>query len=75
MYLMRFAMRTLATDRTARSDSYRAALDMAEWADTRNCLSAIVSQHHPHRVRAPVDVQRTVTRIDRGLTAHIVGIS
>ncbi|MDT4917153.1 MAG: hypothetical protein QOH89_1853 [Pseudonocardiales bacterium] len=46
MYLMRFAMRTSSDDPAARADSYRTALEMAEWADTRGCMSAIVSQHH-----------------------------
>jgi len=46
MYLMRFAMRTMSNDATARAENYRTALDMAQWADTRGCTSVIVSQHH-----------------------------
>ncbi len=46
MFLMRFGMRSATTDPGARADMYRAALDMVEWAETRGCLSAVVSQHH-----------------------------
>jgi alkanesulfonate monooxygenase SsuD/methylene tetrahydromethanopterin reductase-like flavin-dependent oxidoreductase (luciferase family) len=46
MFLMRFGMRAATTDPGARADLYRAALDMVEWAETRGCLSAVVSQHH-----------------------------
>src|SRR4051794_31492403 len=46
MFIIRFGMRTLATDNGARADMYRAALDMAAWADGRGCLMAAVSEHH-----------------------------
>ena len=46
MFSMRFTMRSLGSDPSARSDSYAAVLDMAAWAETRGCLAAAVSQHH-----------------------------
>lgn len=46
MFTLRFDMR--APDRTAtqRADLYRAAIDMAAWADTNGCASIVVSEHH-----------------------------
>src|SRR5271157_3055437 len=44
--MMRFAMRAATHDPGARSSLYRAALDMAAWAEGRGCLSAVVSEHH-----------------------------
>ena len=46
MFIMRFGMRSATSDATARSDMYRAAIDMAAWSESRGCLSAVVSQHH-----------------------------
>jgi alkanesulfonate monooxygenase SsuD/methylene tetrahydromethanopterin reductase-like flavin-dependent oxidoreductase (luciferase family) len=46
MFILRFGMRTLATESSARADMYRTAIDMAAWADGRGCLMAAVSQHH-----------------------------
>jgi alkanesulfonate monooxygenase SsuD/methylene tetrahydromethanopterin reductase-like flavin-dependent oxidoreductase (luciferase family) len=46
MFIIRFGMRTLATESSARADMYRTAIDMAAWADGRGCLMAAVSQHH-----------------------------
>jgi alkanesulfonate monooxygenase SsuD/methylene tetrahydromethanopterin reductase-like flavin-dependent oxidoreductase (luciferase family) len=43
---MRFGMRS-GTDRSSdRADLYGTAIDMCEWAESRNCLAAILSQHH-----------------------------
>jgi alkanesulfonate monooxygenase SsuD/methylene tetrahydromethanopterin reductase-like flavin-dependent oxidoreductase (luciferase family) len=42
---MRFDMRAPATGAPAR-ELYAAALDMATWAETRGCLSAVVCEHH-----------------------------
>ncbi len=44
MFLLRFDMR--APGPTPPADLYATALDMVEWADTRGCLSVVVSQHH-----------------------------
>lgn len=45
MYMMRFDMR--APDFGApRTELYRAALDMAAWADTRGCSTIVLSEHH-----------------------------
>lgn len=46
MFLMRFGMRHVTEEPRLRSDLYRAALDMAEWGESRGCLTAVVSEHH-----------------------------
>jgi alkanesulfonate monooxygenase SsuD/methylene tetrahydromethanopterin reductase-like flavin-dependent oxidoreductase (luciferase family) len=46
MYTMRFAMRSATANPSERADLYRTALDMCEWAETRGCLGAVLSQHH-----------------------------
>src|SRR5262245_31998273 len=43
--MMRFDMRAPATGAPA-SELYAAALEMAAWAETRGCLSAVVCEHH-----------------------------
>jgi alkanesulfonate monooxygenase SsuD/methylene tetrahydromethanopterin reductase-like flavin-dependent oxidoreductase (luciferase family) len=45
MFMLRFDMRSPDTGAPT-PDLYRAALDMAEWAETRGCLSAILCEHH-----------------------------
>jgi len=45
MFLMRFDMRAPSTGAPAAA-LYAAALDMASWADSRGCLSVVVSEHH-----------------------------
>jgi alkanesulfonate monooxygenase SsuD/methylene tetrahydromethanopterin reductase-like flavin-dependent oxidoreductase (luciferase family) len=42
---MRFDMR-LAGGETPAQEMYGAALDMAEWADSRSCLAVVFSEHH-----------------------------
>jgi alkanesulfonate monooxygenase SsuD/methylene tetrahydromethanopterin reductase-like flavin-dependent oxidoreductase (luciferase family) len=44
VFLLRFDLR--APGPTPVADLYAAALDMAEWADTRGCLAVVISQHH-----------------------------
>jgi alkanesulfonate monooxygenase SsuD/methylene tetrahydromethanopterin reductase-like flavin-dependent oxidoreductase (luciferase family) len=39
-------MRTDSAEPSARADLYTAAIEMSEWAETRGCLSVIVSEHH-----------------------------
>jgi alkanesulfonate monooxygenase SsuD/methylene tetrahydromethanopterin reductase-like flavin-dependent oxidoreductase (luciferase family) len=46
MFMMRFDMRAPGCDAAARAARYRAAIDMAAWADTRGCVSIAVSEHH-----------------------------
>ena len=46
MFLLRYGMRSLAADASARADMYAAALEMTAWAETRGCITAAVSQHH-----------------------------
>ena len=46
MFTMRFGMRSVTGQPSERADLYGAAIDMCEWADSRNCLASIVSQHH-----------------------------
>jgi alkanesulfonate monooxygenase SsuD/methylene tetrahydromethanopterin reductase-like flavin-dependent oxidoreductase (luciferase family) len=45
MFTMRFDMRSPHTGAPT-PDLYGAALDMAEWAETRGCVSAIICEHH-----------------------------
>src|SRR3954453_2480356 len=45
MFLMRFDLRAPATGAPA-SELYAAALEMAAWADSRGCMSIVVSEHH-----------------------------
>jgi alkanesulfonate monooxygenase SsuD/methylene tetrahydromethanopterin reductase-like flavin-dependent oxidoreductase (luciferase family) len=45
MYTMRFDMRSPSTGAPT-PDLYGAALDMAEWAETRGCVSTIICEHH-----------------------------
>jgi alkanesulfonate monooxygenase SsuD/methylene tetrahydromethanopterin reductase-like flavin-dependent oxidoreductase (luciferase family) len=46
MFMMRFSMRATTTDPGERADLYAAVPDMCEWAETRGCLAATVSEHH-----------------------------
>jgi len=45
VFTMRFDMRAPSTGAPA-TELYRAALDMASWAESRGCLSAVVCEHH-----------------------------
>jgi alkanesulfonate monooxygenase SsuD/methylene tetrahydromethanopterin reductase-like flavin-dependent oxidoreductase (luciferase family) len=45
VFTMRFDMRAPATGAPA-ADLYTAALEMASWAESRGCLSAVVCEHH-----------------------------
>lgn len=45
MFTLRFDMRAPASGAPIQ-ELYAAALDMAEWAESRGCVSAIVSEHH-----------------------------
>lgn len=44
VFLMRFDLR--APGPTPPADLYAAALEMAEWGESRGCLAVVVSQHH-----------------------------
>ncbi len=46
VFTMRFAMRSSDADPGARAALYGAAIEMAQWSETRGCLGAILSQHH-----------------------------
>jgi alkanesulfonate monooxygenase SsuD/methylene tetrahydromethanopterin reductase-like flavin-dependent oxidoreductase (luciferase family) len=46
MFALRFDFRNPPLAGTSMADRYAAALDMVEWADTRGCVSVIVSEHH-----------------------------
>src|SRR3954452_19063838 len=45
MFMMRFDLRAPDTG-APRAELYAAALDMAAWAETRGCLSAVLCEHH-----------------------------
>ena len=46
MFTMRFDMRAPGQDATPAGALYRAAIDMAAWADSRGCATVVVSEHH-----------------------------
>src|SRR5437868_11571887 len=46
MYLMRFDLRAPGKSAEERADLYQAAIEMAEWADDKGCISVVVSEHH-----------------------------
>src|SRR5437763_10043121 len=45
MFTMRFDMRAPDFGGSA-TELYKAAIDMAEWAETRGCIAAVISEHH-----------------------------
>ncbi len=45
MFTMRFDMRAPDFGGST-TDLYQAAIDMAEWAETRGCIAAVISEHH-----------------------------
>jgi alkanesulfonate monooxygenase SsuD/methylene tetrahydromethanopterin reductase-like flavin-dependent oxidoreductase (luciferase family) len=45
VFLMRFDLRA-PTGGTPTREIYRAALDMAAWAESRGCISVVLSEHH-----------------------------
>ena len=45
MFMMRFDMRAPEFGGST-TDLYTAAIDMAEWAETRGCMAAVISEHH-----------------------------
>jgi alkanesulfonate monooxygenase SsuD/methylene tetrahydromethanopterin reductase-like flavin-dependent oxidoreductase (luciferase family) len=45
MFTMRFDMRAPAFGGST-TDLYRAAVEMAAWAETRGCMAAVISEHH-----------------------------
>ena len=46
MYMLRFDLRAPGKTAEQRADLYRAAIDMAAWADTNGCVAINVSEHH-----------------------------
>ena len=46
MFTMRFDMRAPGATPDERARLYDTALEMAAWAETRGCLSVVVSEHH-----------------------------
>ena len=46
MFTMRFDMRVPGQSAAERADSYAAAIEMAEWGESRGCAAVIVSEHH-----------------------------
>jgi alkanesulfonate monooxygenase SsuD/methylene tetrahydromethanopterin reductase-like flavin-dependent oxidoreductase (luciferase family) len=44
--MMRFAMRSGSPDPGERAGLYEAAIEMCSWAESRNCVAAVLSQHH-----------------------------
>ncbi len=45
MFMMRFDMRAPEFGGST-TDLYTAAIDMVEWAETRGCMAAVISEHH-----------------------------
>jgi alkanesulfonate monooxygenase SsuD/methylene tetrahydromethanopterin reductase-like flavin-dependent oxidoreductase (luciferase family) len=46
MYMMRFDMRAPGKSAAERAALYKAAIDMAAYADTNGCASLVISEHH-----------------------------
>jgi alkanesulfonate monooxygenase SsuD/methylene tetrahydromethanopterin reductase-like flavin-dependent oxidoreductase (luciferase family) len=46
MFMMRFDMRAPGKNAEERASLYRAAIDMAAWADAKGCVSIGISEHH-----------------------------
>jgi alkanesulfonate monooxygenase SsuD/methylene tetrahydromethanopterin reductase-like flavin-dependent oxidoreductase (luciferase family) len=46
MFMMRFGMRAATPDAGDRADLYSATIEMCAWAEGRNCVGAVLSQHH-----------------------------
>jgi alkanesulfonate monooxygenase SsuD/methylene tetrahydromethanopterin reductase-like flavin-dependent oxidoreductase (luciferase family) len=46
MFTMRFDLRVPGKSATEIADQYAAALEMAEWAEDKGCVAAVVSEHH-----------------------------
>ena len=46
MFSMRFDCRNPVISGTTMAERYAAMIEMAEWADTRGCISVVVSEHH-----------------------------
>jgi alkanesulfonate monooxygenase SsuD/methylene tetrahydromethanopterin reductase-like flavin-dependent oxidoreductase (luciferase family) len=46
MFIMRFDMRAPGKTADERADLYRAAIEMAAYADTRGCMVIAISEHH-----------------------------
>jgi len=46
MFMLRFDMRAPLDGPAATADLYQAAIEMAEWGESRGCVSALVSEHH-----------------------------
>ena len=46
MFMLRFDMRVPGQDAAQRAASYRAAIEMAAWADDKGCASIAISEHH-----------------------------
>ena len=44
--MMRFAMRAGSPVAGDRASLYHAAIEMCAWAESRNCVGAVLSQHH-----------------------------
>jgi len=46
MFTMRFGMRSLDPEPSGRADMYAASVEMAAWAESRGCVTVIISEHH-----------------------------
>ena len=46
MFMLRFDMRAPLDGPADTADLYQAAIEMAEWGESRGCVSALVSEHH-----------------------------
>ena len=46
MFMMRFDMRVPGKTPAQIADQYRAAIEMAQWADDKGCIGIGLSEHH-----------------------------
>ena len=75
--MMRFGQRSLTTDVGARADGYAAMLDMAEWAEARGCIAAVLSQHHgvdDGYLPSPVPVAAALAARTTTLTINVAAL-
>lgn len=68
MYVMRFDLRAPGRDAAQRAALYRAAIDMAAWADERGVGSIVLSEHHASEdgyLSSPLTMAAAVAAVTR----------
>lgn len=66
MFTMRFDLRAPGKSRSEIADLYRAAVEMAAWADGKGCLGIAISEHHASEdgyLPAPLPVAASIAAV------------